>query len=88
MFLSAVKAILLIIGIILLVLALIMIADYFGLIRRLQSWWADVLCYFDGVLSSVEFQSIGPLFAAIVLAIIGLICIKLALSIQRKAQEK
>ena len=87
MFLGAVKTLLLIIGIILLVLSIFMISDYYGLIRKIQNWWQEVLCYFNGALGSAEFQNLGPLIAAIILAILGLICIRIALSIQKKAQQ-
>jgi hypothetical protein len=87
MFLGAVKAVLLIIGIIFLAVAIFILADYYGLVRKIQSWWADVMCYFSDVLSSQEFSNLGPLIAAIILALIGIICVRIALSIQRKAQQ-
>ena len=84
MFNNAVRVVLIVCGTILVVIATFVIADYYGFVRWLQSWWNDLLCYFAATFTSDQFQELGPLVSAIVLTIAGLLLIRLGLSMQKK----
>lgn len=84
MFLNIVKIIAVLMALFLILLGCYLVAQYFGLISKLWNWWSDFKCYFTNTLMNVESASPGLLLIAIVLIILGLICLRLGLSIQRK----
>lgn len=84
MLFNALRAILLICGVTIVVIATLLAADHLGVVRVLGRWWNDLLCYIASAFASDQFQELSPLIIAILLLIAGITCIKIALSMQRK----